>query len=104
MVEQLSKTQRTQQKALENLHSVVQLCNKQIAPSPSAASLAPSSVAHSGNINQSPSQPSLSQRRQSKKRPTNIEAKPIPSQIQNPMSPQGEQMNSNVEPNGVMIT
>jgi hypothetical protein len=30
LVEQLSRTQRTQQKALENLHSVVQLCNKSI--------------------------------------------------------------------------
>jgi len=39
LVEQLSKTQRTQQKALENLHSVVQLCNKQISPSPSGVSL-----------------------------------------------------------------
>ena len=30
LVEQLGKTQNTQQKALENLHSVVQLCNSKI--------------------------------------------------------------------------
>ena len=30
LVEQLGKTQNTQRKALENLHSVVQLCNSRI--------------------------------------------------------------------------
>ena len=30
LVEQLGKTQNTQQKALDNLHSVVQLCNSKI--------------------------------------------------------------------------
>ena len=30
LIEQLGKTQNTQRKALENLHSVVQLCNQKI--------------------------------------------------------------------------
>ena len=37
LIEQLGKTQTTQKKALENLHSVVQLCNQKIEPSFSAS-------------------------------------------------------------------
>ena len=39
LVEQLGKTQNTQQKALENLHSVVQLCNTKIDTAKTSGSM-----------------------------------------------------------------
>ena len=45
LVEQLGKTQNTQQKALENLHSVVQLCNQKLeAPQTGARSMQGGSI------------------------------------------------------------
>ena len=82
---------------------MVQLCNKQIVPSPSAASLAaPASIGYSSavNVNPSPSQPNLN-----KKNNRNV----VNSQVKTQQPPQltmsaDDNELDNLEPTGIMIT
>ena len=73
LVEQLGKTQNTQRKALENLHSVVQLCNQKIVAPEKPGGLSALNQASSSSLLNNRNQKHLKQNGPQTLEPLNLE-------------------------------